>query len=574
MEGIVPEPEYRQVDASPIGFNTHNILNIIAGIYGTMHKALMEAIQNAIDSGAKKIEVEVNLSRRGDRYIYVRDNGCGCPRAEFRDKIVSIGKSNKLDHPLYDGSLGTKGIGLCAFYNKVDTYVFTSAPKAGKGGSKVWDPHAQATKKSAWEGYTEHHFHELKEDIDEPAIPAYANDRLNQERPWWNTEVAVHGFLPSVTLERGNRVILSLPALEKDIVNSFSERMRKYNSTVSIIFTDMKGKKTLKTVRPHVFTGQPIPSRTYEGKTCRRARFELRKLDTPTGIVKFQMWARSLTLPWEKVEPMAVLIGMNQDAVHALNSGYLEGIIHVDGMDYESDKDEIEVSSALYELVDFLESWVSEVGRSYLDAVFDKDKVILENVALKNALRHIRTLGDDVLADPLAFLSETVSPTGTVSPDHTELDGDKAAPRASSGDDAPSRPEEPTEQITDQKEIVPRGEQIGRIHIGAINPQGRRRRAHPSQPGFNIKYDDMLGSGLRWEFTSKGLLLINHRHNDFLDCVKPNSEQKLTEYVIAVIKLALTNISAMPEITDRGWQRIEDQMMKFVLHDILHSAGK
>ena len=117
-------------------------VQVIASVFPTVNAATDQAMQNAIDSGAGRIFVDINVK---GSWITIEDDGRGCSRDEFNRKLGLVAESLKASSPNAESMHGKHGIGLLAFAGKADHYLFISAPKEDRG-------------KPDGEGYTVHNF--------------------------------------------------------------------------------------------------------------------------------------------------------------------------------------------------------------------------------------------------------------------------------------------------------------------------------------------------------------------------------------------------------------------------------
>lgn len=96
------------VELHPVGFHYGNVIKYLAETHGTGFEVIREAVQNALDKGAKNIFVLIDCVKC---LIEVFDDGNGASKAELAQKFDKIGLSLKLGQP---GMMGQKGIGNLA----------------------------------------------------------------------------------------------------------------------------------------------------------------------------------------------------------------------------------------------------------------------------------------------------------------------------------------------------------------------------------------------------------------------------------------------------------------------------
>ena len=207
-----------KVKGAIVGFHPGTILDVISSKYDTPFRALLEAVQNAVDSYATEISVYVNIRKR---FYVIEDNGNGMSLDRFIKQLGKIGLSQKDRETDY----GQKGLGLISFYGKFKTYTFTSTEKACKG-------------RPGWEGYHSHNIGQMDEVEEGLSIPVqHRPDLAKGSIPGWNTRVvAAEPIIPKA------RLAFSLRALADEIAGRHGEKIASSKCKLTIHWTPRTGK--------------------------------------------------------------------------------------------------------------------------------------------------------------------------------------------------------------------------------------------------------------------------------------------------------------------------------------------
>ena len=158
--------------------------------YESLAKALREAVMNAIDAGAS--EVHVDLSRVGEGFLRIVDDGSGMALDDLREHFFALGGSTRSDDTEKFGRIGIGSLALLGFGDAVR---IRSKGRVGRGveavvsmpsGGGGLDPLAETTLGRASE----------VRDIERPAMLSAKGETF--------TEVCVEGLSDAVLDEVSN----------------------------------------------------------------------------------------------------------------------------------------------------------------------------------------------------------------------------------------------------------------------------------------------------------------------------------------------------------------------------------
>lgn len=122
-------------------YDNQTIDHLGVKLYSTIPPMLAELISNAWDADAKN--VFITLQSSGDKYISVKDDGCGMSFDELNSKFLKIGRNRRteLKKDITEGGrpvLGKKGLGKLSMFG-IGKKITVTSIKNGKKNSFVMD---------------------------------------------------------------------------------------------------------------------------------------------------------------------------------------------------------------------------------------------------------------------------------------------------------------------------------------------------------------------------------------------------------------------------------------------------
>ena len=283
-----------------IGVHVGAALGRAADKYKTLWEAILEAIQNAIDAGAKKINVNINQQTHT---VYIHDDGVGASVEHMNKALRLVGNSLK---PKSHGKLGQFGIGVVASFGKCERFIFTSAPADRSNGPKRWTFECSNLKKLSNTG----------------SIPC--EDATNDQ--WWRSELIIENYTKDQL-----RSAINFEHFCTAIYDRYNTAMlRKPKTIVFVKLTTPDGKHHAAKLTPMNYTGRALKPRAYDGDVCGTTTVRLFIARKPVGEKKKRkgrvklMDSTGYTIPLSD-KALSHLLTMKD--VKTLTSGYFEGEI-------------------------------------------------------------------------------------------------------------------------------------------------------------------------------------------------------------------------------------------------------
>lgn len=530
--------------SSAIKIHAPKVVYVISSVYPTPFAAAKEAIQNAIDAGAKRVEIVIDLfgnRKPEDRCVIVRDNGKGLSREEFAQKMANIGQSDKAQD---SETLGRHGLGLMSFLGKARYYAFISSHKASKGSA-------------GWEGYTNHDLAHMEEKNGELVVTGTPLTDLTKSPQWWNTEVTVRGF-------EVRRLHIPLDSLEEDIRSDFNLAMLKHGTEVVVHYTDARGKITTRNFGARHYTGQRFKQYSFNGSCCGRTTFEMYRLKEQTGVVTIKTEEDSYTKDWRKLREQAIEQGMDKDLASALGSGYFEGVITVEKCEWDFDRRGFKPTDehAWFELVMAIHEWMTtEDVERHLHEVLGRKEEEREFDLLRKLSEHFTGLygrDADLLYEPLTNLPAAVS-SG-----HTPIEGATAGYKGRTK--VPGKVvRTETDPPKNRGARGDKGEKKNQTHFSVERDKGNTRYVSKTQLGlaFGIRsigsYDYYC-----WDMEN-GILVINRDH-PYYQAIR-ESDEKVWAYLLGIAEWAVCTLmtdEAAHDVVEMNLRQVEKQYMRFL----------
>lgn len=522
------------MNTSTLGFHSGNVLLQVASTYDTILKVVLEQIQNALDAGAKSIEVIVNL-KSGE--IYVRDNGDGVSGISLSNALSLIGESRK-----DGGKLGQFGIGMISPLGNCLYFTFTSCPKPKERGYKTWtfktaDIRTQSGK--------------IEIPIrDRPELTRGSVSNRNLVRCWWSTEV----HMMHITEEKLLRNI-TMQSLIEEVNSRFGKVMQKLHTAINARIIDENGVETARTFRASTYTGAPLEELTIVNNKAGATTFRLfvvrkeGRRRTRKGVVSVGKTGDQYRFPFTKLAHN-LRSELDKSVKDALRSGILEGDIECERVQLNPDRERFESNAALEGLRDALEEWFLRVGSDLIAS--EKDKAA-ETRHQELALQALSNL-EEWFRDPTAVGFKDAMKQfrfGSTGNGHSpkpgkevgEQDRPALSTKGRSGKPRPSRngkPKNRTEPKKDRPNHTPNT---------VTGPNGQVRKVVRSHSlGLQITHERIRGEDKPlWELDSEnGILTFNVLHQHWSRC-EDKSDTALTRLQEVCMLQALTLLT-LPEM--------------------------
>ncbi len=491
--------EKNRRSTSNINFHQGLALLQIAKAYPTLSTVIYEAVQNALDSNAKTIFINIDYRKR---ILSIRDNGDGATREQFEEALTSICSSQKDKN-----SLGQFGIGLISPVGKCDKFTFTSAHKSDSSSFREW---AFITE-------------DLKKQGTFAGIPIYERSDLvygynktvskGKIQVIWRTEVMLHNFTSDRVTSK-----TSCEELKDGIIEKFGEKIRRLGAGISIKI--VKNDKTIEeeSFQAPEFDGKKLPVTTYESRDAGKTNFHI-----------------FLTKKTSKGRNGKILVGIKDDlyrvsfksfcnvarefisseVIELLEQGIFEGTILSEKCKLLKERTGFEINDALVDFCTHLEKWCREEGQQYYREINDKQQdERYQNLGLKTMKKLEEMLEQDQYKPLLDVIRN--AKYGTIGVGHTDFS--EITKKEKDHSLTTKALIEKGFRVTKNKESCTNGSSNnhyeGMEHNTVKGLRGTRRKLIKGEStGLHFSFDEMSGQSKLWEFDSKrGVLSFNVRH--------------------------------------------------------------
>jgi len=392
-----------------VSFHYGKALLQIANVYPSLFEAVLEAVQNSIDSGATKVGIAIN---RKDRTIDIVDNGTGVSRESFAIALRNVCNSEK-----ERGKLGQYGIGLISSLGKCKSFTFTSQAQDGDEGYLEWT-------------FDTARIAEQDEAVEIPVAlrPLYFCQSEGIRVPrglrgvTWRTRLRIIGYVE----DRRISDIKSANALKEAILDKYGIAMRRNDVSVRIKITNENGSEDSASGKAKLFSGKRLPEVILE--------------NTDAGKTFFRLYlARKGTFGYQG----KILVGVADDdyrfsmslfmkdaadllpdaVIELFKSGVFEGEILTTKGKLHVSRKKLEQNDAYVGFCTAIEEWFLEHGKKHLKEVREERQgQRIQDLSVRN-LQNIQLL----LANFDQLRQETIGSFkhGTVGSGHRDPDDRK-----------------------------------------------------------------------------------------------------------------------------------------------------
>lgn len=556
---------------SPVGFHAGNMMTLASNKYPTLVGAIVECVQNAIDSDATHILVGFD---RKKNCVEVIDNGMGVDVDTLEQAISLVGESIK-----GPTKLGKFGLGVFSPLTKCREFTFASDPIVG-GGTTMWrfaQKKLQGAKVSI-----------PRAPVKYPPKPSrpfteYTTGEFGDVR--WRTVVTMRG----VTEDKGVGQV-DIAKLEEDILFKLGLAMRQKGVKVRAVLFDKSGKARTKDIVPSAFEGEPFPVYTAHERDAGEVKIELylapKRNGNRSGVVLFKEAHNPSTLPTGKVARQANASNLGdhvKDIMGVLTSGYFEGTIQASGISMHEDREKFQLNDAMYGLYAALEKWYDDCGRSYYENEKEKNRdKRYQELGLKSWNRLHEVLHSPKHAELLNTV-QSLFTYGTHGEGHLDpskgrvLNGETkenvtrvgqggAGKKRDNKNSKPASPRKSDHNGVDRPRDTP---------LGVLGPNGQKRKVvRGDSQGLLYEYSTMTGNPRLWELDiDYGVLTFNVRHPVWseLDETKgkhtPRNDKMimhLQEWLTLQTLLLLTKHNGDKELFEEHRSYIDEQVRLYV----------
>lgn len=539
-------------NTSVIKFHLGNALERLSTVYPKVIHVIYECVQNALDSRATSIMVDIDNKKRSIRIL---DNGKGASQEEFDTALKSVCQSRKAEDQT---SLGQFGIGLISSIGKCKFYTFTSTPENNPAAYRQWKFVTDDLLKQEEELIIPNT--EIKDLI-------YMGTEKKKTTVVWRTEIMLHEVTKDKTVSK-----VTYKDLHDGIVLRFGEKMRMLDTKIRIrISSKVKGESVDEEFGAPSFSGQKLDVVKYPIGTETKARFELYiAIKDSKGHRNGRVEIGVKNDPFR--QGCEVITGkgyISAEAAELLKSGLFEGTIISTHSRWTKERNSLVEDDALMEFCQYIEKWYREVGKIHQKEIATSQQDEKYHATGIKCLKRIESL---LKLDHFSSLMEIVSgfKFGSIGPNHTNYESNKKLEETLSlgtkADIPKSKkmtkinledlknikspetpPTTPTSNPSEGTGTQRHKEDLKHHTVTGVNKGSRRKVVKGQSTGLRLEYDEMPGEEALWKFNNQnGFLTFNIRHH--LWAAAERHERVLVKFQEDIIIAALTLETQPPNL--------------------------
>jgi hypothetical protein len=502
-----------------VGLHQGKVMARLAANYNKLWMVVLEVVQNSIDSGATRIQIDLNLKQR--RFV-VFDNGSGAGKGKVAEALATIGSSIKTK-----GKYGQFGIGLISPIAVAKEFTFTSCPQP------------------RYDEYASYHFVTSRiTKQSEVSIPSSEVPNLHfdpQGETWWRTRVEC------TRISKDRHISCVEPhELAKEIALKFGVKIRSSTILIELDFTGEDGKCVTLQVEAPEFSGKKLPTYTDDkSNECGDVDMILFVSQLKKGGRKGQIVFGTMTNPSQITARQFVLCAgdmLKSEVAKVLVSGVLEGTILCQRVELHPDRTRFENNDALFNLCEVLERWYKKIGHQ----VVEEAEEVTSNDRFQRLGISVMPFAEHLLKQSqFTTVSQRIT-VGTIGTGHTSVPKNKiigvddAHAIARGGNPFEDRKKhggsngdggrKPTKDRPGHKPGIVYGSDKGRV----------RTEVKGSSTGFRFEYVELDDFRIPFLFDIEtGTLSFNLLNPNWAQCQE--TDKFLQRYHMAVLTAALTN---------------------------------
>ncbi len=529
----------------PINFHQGKTIMSTARTYPSLVRVLAEVVQNAVDGGASRIEIDVNIKTRMFRVL---DNGSGCGKEQFQQALLSLNSSTKSKD-----KYGQFGRGLVAPLSVAECFDFTSCatPLLSR--------------------YFRYRF--VAKDIEpqpQVSIPGYEIDDIKLDPTgvepksvWWRTAVEAERLTKDHKLTS-----MTIESLVEELAK-FGEAIRKRKIDILASLIQANGERFSQKVVAPEFNGEPIDVVTVEGPAAGKVTFELfvAKLTRSgrKGSVFFGTFDNPSVISAKQFA--ACTRGMlDSEVSKALMSGIFEGKVFCKKVELDPDRERFRENDSLVDLCVLINEWYKTVGSEIVSEARDRDsddrferigKSVMPFAELMLRQREFEMVAQGITIGTTGNGHFKVPPRNVIGPDNgvatavvpSVLERVRARKKANGEKKTPPSKEHPEH------------------HPATIYGTGGHRRTEvKGSTGLRFAFEEMVDTKIPFTYDrERGTLTFNLDHPDWSKC--EDSDTTLAKYQQAVVTQAFTL-----ELYKAGKDVVHPDIVDFAYQTLSHNA--
>lgn len=548
-------PTHRRGTAT---LNVHlgNALVNIAGTYPRLLDAILEMVQNAIDAGAKRIDVRVDYSERDKRPgsgpkpdVSVIDDGAGVTIGQFNDALSHVCETQKSED-----KLGRFGIGLISPLGKCAKFAFMSCgpslPEERLNQYVVWSFETDAIRQRHSTINAPYVFQPHLLHVSDQHRISPRHGRFGGKQPtvvWWRSRMDLFELAPDSEIGH-----VRIDELKREILNRFSVAMARRKVKIHLEVIDRGAKPQVEDFVAQGYLGTPLPVVTIVNKHAGRVRFELyiaprAKTGRRSGVVNVGEEGNDFRFPIRSVFSKDLAQAIDPDAIQALREGTLEGEITAEKVETHPSRGSFITNDASAGFLDAIDEWFRQHGRKLIEEAREARRDERLQVVGQNVMDRFRHMLPKLPDLQRVFDSVRVGSIGVGHADVQSVIGAQVTTSVSTDGDGGKPPGSGSEKEGKssgggRERGTPPKEKLNHRPFTVVGPRGRARTlVKDSSIGLQLAYDGMESSMQLWQLETDLILTLrfNQRHPLWMECEK-SGDSALVELQMFVILSALT----------------------------------
>ena len=522
---------------SQVSFHYGKALLKLSQTYVSLFEAVLEAVQNAIDSGANQIGVVIN---RRERSITIADNGDGVNKANFEEALSSVCDSVK-DR----GKLGQFGLGLISPLGKCELFTFTSCARRGREGYQEWTFDTDTVARQSRTVQVPYRTRAL---AFRPAGSTLGRAPQGTRFVDWRTQVVIHNYVVDREVSR----IQSAEALKEAIVEKYGVAMRKNDVAVGVRIINTDGTEETAAGRAKRFSGKKLPEIVLAEKDAGKTIFRLYLARKGTfgyqGKVVVGEAGNDYRFAFSIFAKGATDF-LSTEIIDFFKSGVFEGEILTSNAKLHENRKTFVRNDAYVGFCAAIEEWFLEHGKKHMKEVKEQRQgERIQNLSLKS-LQNVESL---LMSDAFKRLrTETIGSfkhgsvgSGHAAPDDNKVVGMQKNPSLSTSATGESRG---ANGSGGHANAEPDEEKPAHMPFTVAGPKGQHRTAvKGGSRGLQFDHVAMRADGPAWVLEPKsGTIFFNVEHPEWI-AVSSAGDRELMQFQEVGAILALVH-HTMPD---------------------------
>lgn len=499
----------KQLRSSKVDFHPGNTLLMLAQTYVSLSEAIIEAVQNSLDSEATNIGVVID---RKQRVISIFDNGDGVTRDKFEEALRSVSRSVKSAD-----KLGQFGLGLISPLKKCGRFTFTSCAKRGTEGYLEWT-------------FSTDHIARQSREVHIPCRPRsieFRTGKKNQHVPPgtqlvnWRTRVRIHDFVTDREVSR----IQSAEALKDSILEKFGVKMRRADAVISIQIINEDGSEDKASGKAKLFAGKKLPEVVVDDADAGRTIFRMHLAKKSTFGFKGKVLVGEVSNDYRF--PFATFAKsvdglLSDDLLELFRSGVFEGEILTTNSKLHENRKSFVRNDALTGFCTAIEQWFLDHGKKHLKEVKEERQgKRIQDLSLKN-LQSLESLLLNPAFDALRQQTIGSFRNGTVGEGHFSPDDNSVLREQDGTSQSVTAAKQKSRNVNGSggghSNEEPDKERVEHHPFTAAGPQGQTRKVvRGNSRGLQFDHVALRVEGPLWVLEPKnGTLFFNVEHPDWV----------------------------------------------------------